>query len=251
MGLSNVERGGYLAKSHRARFRRLVQETELIIQDWLNKCESPIIAFSGGVDSSVMLHLIRRMAPNTPAVFSDDEYNLPETIALLDSTPNLKRVASRVMHTEWFYSWENKASLPEGTEWIEPNGKDPVAGWMHKNGYDGVAVGIRADENSYRRAAINRFGEVFFVKKKQIWQSWPMAWWTKDDIWTAIHTYDIPYNKAYDRLSEIGIPKDKQRVGPFANWRALGMGQLAILKKGWPAEFDRFAAVHPEAINYV
>jgi hypothetical protein len=52
-------------------------------------------------------------------------------------------------------------------------------------------------------------------------------------------------------MGELGVPPKAQRVGPFANWRALPYGQLALLKAGWPAEFEAFAERHPEARQFV
>ena len=52
-------------------------------------------------------------------------------------------------------------------------------------------------------------------------------------------------------MSEIGVPLEQQRIGPLAVDSVLGYGQLAILKRGWPDVFNRYAARHPEARNYV
>jgi hypothetical protein len=67
------------------------------------------------------------------------------------------------------------------------------------------------------------------------------------DVWAYIIQNEVRYNAAYDRMTELGIPRERQRIGPFANARALPHGQLDILRRGWPDEFARFAKRFPEA----
>ena len=70
-------------------------------------------------------------------------------------------------------------------------------------------------------------------------------------MWAYIVSTDLDYNKAYDRLEQLGVDPEHQRIGPLATKSVLRYGQLAILKRGWPDLFNRFAAAHPEALNYV
>ncbi len=53
--------------------------TNTIISEYMVKInEKAYISFSGGLDSTVMLHLIRKLFPNTLAVFSDTGLEYPE-----------------------------------------------------------------------------------------------------------------------------------------------------------------------------
>lgn len=182
-----------------------------------------------------MLHLVRSMM-RAPALWSDDEYNLPETRTLLAETPDLIRVAGRAHHTGWFTAWQD--GPPPDREWY---GEDLDA-WVRDQGYDGVFVGIRADENNYRRVHLRSRGTCIYAESRHLWQCYPVAWWSTRDIWAYIVSNDLPYNAAYDRLAAIGVPVERQRIGPYAVERALGQGQLAILRAGWPREYERFAA---------
>ena len=120
-----------------------------------------------------------------------------------------------------------------------------------EKGLDGVFLGLRAEENKQRKIFLRKYSSLYFVQQKQIWYCNPIAWWSVYDVWAYILSNQIDYNKAYDKLSEINIAIDKQRIGPFANERALGYGQLAILKIGWPEEYQRFQEKYPEATAFV
>jgi predicted phosphoadenosine phosphosulfate sulfurtransferase len=109
---------------------------------------------------------------------------------------------------------------------------------------------LRQDEATHRRLYIQRSGLLHYNERRDAWQCCPLARWSVLDIWTYIHSNSVPYNAAYDVLTRIGIPIAEQRIGPFAVDRALGYGQLAVLRRGWPDLFNRFAARYPEARGY-
>ena len=83
-----------------------------------------------------------------------------------------------------------------------------------------------------------------------MWHCNPIHDWTWRDVWAYIVSQGLGYNRAYDRLEEMGIEPERQRIGPLAVERALGYGQVAILKRGWPELYNRFVAAHPEASQY-
>jgi phosphoadenosine phosphosulfate reductase len=231
-------------------FQRTVARAQRYIDALFDVSPSSYVSFSGGKDSSVLLHLVRSVCPNAVAILSDDEWHLPETEALIAATPNLIRVARTLQHAAWFTAWRDSSAADVGqdTTWVDG------ARWSWARdtlGYTGVLMGLRADENARRKLHLRTHGPLFYSKAHGMWHANPLAWWTVRDIWTYIHAYDVPYNAAYDVLDRLGIPLERQRIGPFAVDRVLGYGQLAILKAGWPDVFNRFAAAHPEARNYV
>jgi len=233
-------------------FRRKVEAAKEIIEEALQRMEYPYVAFSAGKDSTALLHLVRSAAPSTIAVWSDDEWNLPETAALVEQTSNCHYIAARVQHAEWFTSWEaDNPALPEGTIWVDAPANDGLQTFACQQGYDGAFIGLRADENSRRRRYLKHYGALHFAKKSGAWQCNPLAWWSVDDVWAYIHTRALPYNAAYDKLTQMGVPIERQRTGPMAQGRVLGYGQIAILKQGWPELYNRFVDRYPEARSYV
>lgn len=233
------ERVAVLLYARMPEHRYKVAQAERIVREMLARVQAPYAAYSTGKDSQVVLDLVRHAAPDVPAIYGDDEWKLPETDAMLDSTLNLVRIPMRVRHAEWFTAHED-SDLP-----------DPTPTWAANMGYDGCFLGLRMDENAKRRLLVRARGATFYNERRRIWTCCPIAAWSVRDVWAYLLSRRLPYNAAYDVLERLGIPLAQQRIGPFAVERVLGCGQLAILKRGWPDLFNRFAAAHPEARAYV
>lgn len=61
------------------------------IREWVNYIgeENVYISFSGGKDSTTLLHLVRSLYPNIPAVFSNTGLEFPELVAHVKSIDNV------------------------------------------------------------------------------------------------------------------------------------------------------------------
>lgn len=220
-------------------FARKLDRAERRIDEWLSRATRAAVEFSAGKDSTVVLHLVRRVVPDAVALHGDDEWLLPETEGLLSATPNLIRLRRRLRHAEWFVAWEDMDGPDGGAKHR----------WARENGINGVASGLREDENNRRRTHIRARGSVFRLANG-LWRCYPISDWGWKDVWAYILSRDVPYNRAYDVLERIGVPPEHQRVGPFATERALGYGQMVYLKRGWPELYRRFADRYPEASTY-
>lgn len=253
--VDSLERAGFLAHARTAAFERKIEQAQDITRRWLETCRNPYVAFSGGKDSTVCLHLVRSIAPDTPALYWHDEWTLPETDELVTATPNVRQIAATIEHTPWFTAWaDGPENLPPDVEWVEREKSDGGGTW--KLGFDGACVGLRADENANRKMHIRAHGTNLYAKKNRQWQCYPLAWWKDADVWAYIVSRNVAYNRAYDRLAEISVPLERRRIGPLAvsgsgTHDPLHQGQLAILKRGWPNLFNRFSEHYPEARRYV
>lgn len=67
------------------------QKSLLRIREYVEKYgeENVYIAFSGGKDSTVLLHLVRRLYPSIVAVFSNTGLEFPELVSFATNTPNV------------------------------------------------------------------------------------------------------------------------------------------------------------------
>ena len=66
-----------------------IKQSKMLIMDWYYQFKGQVyVAFSGGKDSTVLLHLVRSMFPEVPAVFVIPDWN----ILILETLLYLKRM---------------------------------------------------------------------------------------------------------------------------------------------------------------
>lgn len=235
-------------------YKMRVRNSLLLIEDAFASASKWYIAFSGGKDSTCILNLVRTVALDTIAASSIQQWCLPETTSYLATIANLHLAASGSDHgTGWSRNWDSELDIPDGVMWIggKVGSADKTIKHYGIDGAQGAFVGIRQDESGARKIHIRTLGTLFYNHRNEAHQCYPVGHWTLMDVWAYIFENNLTYNQAYDRMSEHGIPLEKQRVGPLAIEKALGYGQLSIVKRCWPELFNRFAAKYPEAHAYV
>ena len=220
-------------------FQSKVRSAQRIVQKAFEIDDSrPYVALSGGKDSTVVFDLARHIMPSISGVWSDDEWWLPETLAYVERLQvagyDVQQIRTNAHHADWFEVEGDYDGIPD---------------YASRKGWNLVFLGLRQEESGARRVHLRTFGPLFKTASG-VWHCNPIHNWTWRDVWAYIVSRGIDYNRAYDRLEVIGVEPQYQRIGPFAVERALGFGQLAILKKGWPDLYNKFCQAHPEARSY-
>lgn len=202
-------------------------------QKALKRSRRPYIAFSGGKDALVLMGLLHQFIdPNIRLAWSDDELEYPEQINYMG---DIRRMAGDQLHIHlgytthagWFRPWEDYPLWREpfdGSIAIEMDQDE----WMAGLGYDLTFLGLRMDENRRRLNWLMQVGPIYPSKTGTLRRCCPLWDWTSDDIWAAIALWKLPASPVYQTLSQIHVPRDKQRVGP------LPLARRAALEDGWP-----------------
>lgn len=78
------------------------------IREWYEAFDGQVaVSYSGGKDSSVLLHLARKLYPDLPAVFCNTGLEYPEILKLVRRTPNVTTIRPRIPfhHVIRDYGW--------------------------------------------------------------------------------------------------------------------------------------------------
>lgn len=220
-------------------------------------------AFSGGVDSAVVLDLVWQQCPRLPILWGDDGLDFPETLAFLDATENrLRTTITRVRSLDPWRDWCNAMDRPDLATDPDATWGNPRI-WDHEwrsltkdaplNGYGGVFLGLLGKRwqhggESTARAIQLRGGHrpLYRVASEgDTWHCSPLAAWDKRDVWGYVASRHLPYNAAYDVQARLGVPLIRRRVSAATCFRAMDKGTHAMLRRGWPPLWNELASVFP------
>ncbi len=251
------------------------------IKAWYDHYDGEVVvSFSGGMDSTVLLHLVRSVYPEVPAMFVKD-LPYPEIWDHVQNTENVEVVRPKMTFEQVIkhygypvlskrlaqYISEVQRSRGEtATKRLRLTGirtdgtHSPMAmiskKWQYlcdapfrihdmccdvlkKRPLDlglqgrGPLLGVRTDEASWREQTYRLHGCNGFNLKRP--RSWPIAFWTEEDIWEYVHHYNVPYSRIYD----MGY----RRTGCFAC-------MFGVHLEAHPNRFQLMQKTHPGLWRY-
>lgn len=164
------------------------------------------VAFSGGKDSEVVLHLVRQLAPEVLVVFNNTGVEYPETVRFvkkLEQEWGLNLLTTHPEKTFWQcvgqYGFPGNKHGGEGKQccyWLK---EKPMLFTIREQKLLGVFTGLTAVENRIRMFNARDKGTCYYDSKNRIQKVHPILWWTEEEVWAYIRQNNLPYNPAYDR----------------------------------------------------
>ncbi|MEU7637914.1 sulfate adenylyltransferase subunit CysD [Streptomyces sp. NPDC039016] len=185
----------------------LESEAVHIFREVAGEFERPVILFSGGKDSIVMLHLALKAFAPAPVPFAllhvDTGHNFPEVIDYRDRTVARHGLRLHVASVQDFIDRGELRERPDGTR--NPLQTVPLLDAIEKNRFDAVFGGGRRDEEKARAkervfSLRDEFGGWDPRRQRpELWQLYngrhspgehvrvfPLSNWTELDVWQYI-----------------------------------------------------------------
>lgn len=234
-----------------------------------------VVCVSGGKDSVVITELAVMAAQETgrlpvEVATRDEEIMLPGTFELLERVAERPEIdfhhilqmmpVLNMFNREMPYFWTFDEDLSPD-EWVR---QPPPYAYKVKErlmkalvtaerfppdeGKDVFnVIGIRAAESPARVMAIASSGKAqgdmsrAHLTQKNKWGVRglrPIYDWEDGDVWKFIADNGLDYNRAYDTLYRLGVPRHHLRIGPPTQ-RVSAVKTLRLAAKAWPRWFDR------------
>ncbi len=240
------------------------------------------LAFSGGKDSMVVLHLALTVEPNVPVVFFDSGLEFPETyqyIRQLHTELGLQLHWIRARHTTLELlaasgAWDHTAPRHPTPDLHDVLITEPAARAHHEHGR-GELWGVRAQESRGRAAlyanalraevarsctscctahphpaARRRHGGL--IRRVDGTVAFGPIWdWKTPDVWAYLARHHLPVNPVYTKLRRLGAPEHFLRVSHMLDGNRLEDGRITWLRRGWPDLFEDLARVLPRLREFV
>ncbi|EFL22506.1 MULTISPECIES: sulfate adenylyltransferase subunit CysD [Streptomyces] len=212
---TDPDEGDLYALSH---LDALESEAVHIFREVAGEFERPVILFSGGKDSIVMLHLALKAFAPAPVPFSllhvDTGHNFPEVIDYRDRTVAEHGLRLHVASVQEFIDDGRLRERPDGTR--NPLQTVPLLDAIEKNRFDAVFGGGRRDEEKARAkervfSLRDEFGGWDPRRQRpELWQLYngrhsagehvrvfPLSNWTELDVWQYIEREKIELPQIY------------------------------------------------------
>jgi sulfate adenylyltransferase subunit 2 len=196
----------------------LESEAVHIFREVAGEFERPVILFSGGKDSIVMLHLALKAFAPSPLPFSllhvDTGHNFPEVIDYRDRVVARHSLRLHVASVQDFIDRGQLRERPDGTR--NPLQTVPLLDAIEKNRFDAVFGGGRRDEEKARAkervfSLRDEFGGWDPRRQRpELWQLYngrhapgehvrvfPLSNWTELDVWQYIAREEIEIPAIY------------------------------------------------------
>lgn len=228
------------------------------------------VSFSGGKDSTVLLHLVRSLYPEVPAVFVNTGLEYPEIVKFVRSTENVTWIRPKMRFKDVLEKYgypiiskENSQRLHEiatthsdklrnkrlcqlAAKWeyivrapfkishqcCDVMKKRPTHKYVRETG-NHFFIGIMSQDSSFRKESIMQNGCNAFNLRNP--SSRPLAMWREDHIWEYLHVFNVPYSPIYD----MGYT----RTGCMFCMFGLHM-------ESYPNRFERMRETHPKLYHY-
>ncbi|MEU1603808.1 sulfate adenylyltransferase subunit CysD [Micromonospora matsumotoense] len=196
----------------------LEAEAVHIIREVAGTLERPVLLFSGGKDSAVMLHLARKaFLPGLlpfPVMHVDTGHNFPEVIEYRDKVVAEHQLTLRVAHVQDYLDDGRLTERPDGSR--NPLQTVPLLDAIGQHRFDAVFGGGRRDEEKARAkervfSLRDEFGQWDPRQQRpELWNLYngrhdpgghvrvfPLSNWTELDVWHYIAREEIPLPAIY------------------------------------------------------
>lgn len=201
----------------RPRLKQKILKSESVIHAAVQNIGKHLaVAWTGGKDSTVLLHIIRQMFNGRipfPVIFNDSTLEFPEVYGFIEKVSSewdirLKVVRHLRRDLDHFYSL---LSMDEKKAYSSIMKIHAIDYALAKYKLNGFFVGIRKDEHPARSK------DHYVVNRRSHFRVHPILHFTEKDVWSYIHAFSVPYVSLYDRgyrsLGEMPFTKPSPQKG--------------------------------------
>jgi len=239
----------YLIHSKSEELEKKEKESLEVIQTFLEKVKRPYVAFSGGKDSTVLLHLVSRITKNIDVYSEYNDLDYPEKKDFC------------IYYVKEFLQWPDRyymGTVVRNDEFDQEGWFDVTKQFIKDGGYDGCLLGFRQEESKNRRILYYQKGFIYQLKNSYyakmfgfdgMYNCIPLAKWSGVDVFGYIAKYDLPYLPVYD-YDDFKKPHEIRVSWYFTGLdKTIDNSEAMLLKKYYPELYQKLVSKYKNLIN--
>ena len=187
-----------------------IYSAEDLIRKALKEQPDTAVSWSGGKDSTVVLHMALQQKPDILVNFNNTGVEFPETYEFIEYiTEEWDLNLLTLFPKKSFWATVDEYGFPQvrGKYGNRKRGKDgrPMCCQVLKEEplrrakLSSTLTGITAGESRVRTFTFTQFGQFYYAKTLKRHQWHPIGLWSHADVWAYHRDHSIPHNKIYDK----------------------------------------------------
>lgn len=246
----------YLLHSKLDSFKRKVDKSFEIIQEFLLKDLNNVVSCSAGKDSTVLMHLVTRLKPDIKVISEKDDLDFPNELEylyilqekynlnldILIPNANLWDILKNYDFTEDIHS--------KGTSFSDTYFYDLIKKYNKENKITGAFLGLRAEESKRRQWNMKHNHYIYYNNDWKQWICQPLATWKVQDIFAYLFSNDIPILDIYFKTKYKGSPENIRKSWILPSGQS-NRGEVQWLKHYYPQLYNKLCIINPKVRCYV
>lgn len=244
----------YLQYSKLKSFSRRINKSIEIIKEFLGRFPNSYISWSGGKDSTAMLHLILQIMPNIKVMTEKDTMDFPEELEYVQSIKekynlNLDIISPDIDLWDVIQNYDILNDIhSRNTKFSQDYFYSLIKQYKEDNNYNGVFLGLRSEESKGRK--INKSIRGFIYKRggnEYVCQ--PIANWTGKDVFAYLFINNIPILSVYFKTKFVKSPEQIRKSWILPSHQST-KGQVSWLKYYYPNIFNKLSKINNKIRSY-
>lgn len=228
----------------KSKYLQALEDKALRLIDGVVNTRKTYVSWSGGKDSTAMLHLALRICPDIDVMYMSSGYALPDTEQHIKEVSTAWQLNLHVLKAEVDYiELCREFGLPHlrskcvQDKVVTMLKKDRAGDWAQENGFEAVLWGLRADE-SRGRANLIFSKPNGLLDKRGVLRVAPVGRWTGLDIWGYFAKYELPVNQMYLK-ENCGFNRVTLRNTGWLSTDGEAQGRIEWLRRNYPALYQK------------